>query len=191
MSDVIDQSNLIATQVSSLSLRFAANTNLKIAQAFVPAVSGFIGRWDWSLRKIGTPTGNLFTGIYADSAGSPSATQIGSNSSNLDVSTVPETNPPALYSTNTWSTGRPYVTAGVTYWAILDGDYTINSTDYVQVWRDTTGEYASNSAKLNTSWEIQTEQDFVFREWLVVGAGSRVGKKANTGVSTGTRVGFA
>lgn len=186
MADAIEQSNLLANQNTEIGLRTASNTNIGQAQSFVPRRSGFIQQIDLALRKVGSPTGAITIGIYTDSGGFPSSTQVGGFAADVDPAGVVTGNPPVAYTAFTWASSLPYVTAGTTYWLVLTGNYTVSGTNYIGVWYDSTGAYASGkAATFNSSWALIANADFIFREWIAVGAVAPPGKPTQTSISTG------
>lgn len=188
MADAFDQVNLLANQNTEVGLRTASNTNIGQAQSFVPTVSGFLQQIDLALRKVGSPTGAITVGIYTDSGGFPSSTQVGGFASDVDPATVVTGNPPVAYTAFTWASSLPKLTAGTTYWLVLTGNYTVSGSNYIGIWYDSTGAYSSGkAATFNSTWSNITSADFIFRQYINVGSTAPLGKKAQTSLQVGVK----
>lgn len=162
MANVLDQ-QYNGTIDGDFALRFGAANGVKLGQSFTPAVTGPVGRVSLRLKKVGTPTGNIWVTIETTSSDDPTGTII-SQSANVDVSTL--TGSYATY--NFDFTGGTSITASTVYAIVLQGDYTINGTSYA-VWGGTnTGAYAGGELKgyNGTDWnQFGAGADFWFDEY--------------------------
>ena len=70
------------------NLRRAANNNTIWGQSFTPALTGGFNRFELYMKKVGSPTGNIWMEIHSDGADPSAAAQQGSDSATIDVSTV-------------------------------------------------------------------------------------------------------
>jgi hypothetical protein len=147
------------------NLRRAANNNTIIGMSFTPTISAPVTRISFLLKKIGAPTGNIWMTIGNDGA-DPTASLRGSQSSNVDVSTLS-----GSYTQVNFTFPTPvFVTGGVKVWALLNGDYTVSSSNAAVVGINTTtagysggsfGRYGNGGA----AWEVTANYDVLFNEY--------------------------
>lgn len=120
-----DQTHTTASGSGNALRDAAARTGL--GQSFVPDYSLPLARVALKLKKTGSPTGNLWVEIWSDAPGAPSA-QMLSDSATVDVSTLT-----GSYASVNFDFATPVpLVAGTTYWIVLQGDNTINGTDYAE-----------------------------------------------------------
>jgi hypothetical protein len=112
-----------ATPTNNISFR-NTNTTQDIAQSFQVSVTSPINRLQVYLRKVGTPS-NITVRIVTDSAGAPSTNVIDTATINSSLITTSYGWIDALFTTNV------QLTAGTTYWLILDNSATSASSYYV------------------------------------------------------------
>jgi hypothetical protein len=134
--------------------------------SFVPTIAGGVAQIDvLQLWKVGSPTGNVWVDIYTDSSTLP-VTKVGSSSTVIDVSSLATSGNTSV--SFVWSTGYPPVSIGVTYWIVLQGDFTISTSHYV------TAHYSSYAHepdyvvdRLNAGvWQGYDNGRGSFQEWV-------------------------
>lgn len=148
------------------NLRRATNNTEIVGQSFTPTITGGLPRFDLYIKKIGTPTGNIWLEIHADGADPTVATQLGADSATIDVSTV--------------STSYDYVPfiftaipilAGTKIWGLIYGDYTLSTSNGIVVGTDTSSpSYAGGNAGRwgngGAAWEDLTAYDSLFKQYV-------------------------
>lgn len=162
---ILDQSFTTAPDQQNY-LRYDAASRL--AQQFTPATTNTVSSVDLLLYKAGTPTGNINAEIWSDTGSNLPNAQIGSNSGNVDVSTL-TTNTAGAYVTFTFATPVP-TTAGTKYWIVLDGDYTISDTNHAAWKRVDAGGYTGGIMAFydGASWNsttFGTTTDYNFKQY--------------------------
>ena len=166
----LDQSYALANGDNAFTLRFSTVLNVYLAQSFTTVSGGQVEQVKLALNRLGTPTGNIWVEIWSDNAGTPNA-QIGSSSANVDVSTLVTTNPPVAYTTFTWSSGYPAISASTKYWIVFNGDYAFSANVNNAQWEGdiSSPSYAGgNYARWDGSglgWTTSTLYDFCFEEY--------------------------
>lgn len=111
-----------------------------LGQGFTPTVGQPISRIALSLKKTGTPTGNLFVEIWTSSGGAPLAL-LGAASANVNIATLTTS-----YVTYNFDFAAPIpVVAGTEYFIVLRGTNTVNNTDYAN-WQTSAGAFAGGNA---------------------------------------------
>lgn len=118
------------------------------------------------IKKVGSPTGNIWVEIHADGANPTSAAQQGSDSATIDVSTVS-----ASYGYVAFDFASPInLTAGTEYWILLYGDYALGVDVGVYWGIDTSspsyagghlGRYGNGAA----AWEDISSYDGLFKQY--------------------------
>lgn len=111
------QDNTPATGIGNL--RRATNNNVVLAQSFTPSVSAGRNRVDLYLKKIGSPSGNIWVEIHPDAPDPTAVSKLGVASVNVDVSTIDTSFVwvPFLFSK------LIQLNKDVLYWYLLYGDY--------------------------------------------------------------------
>ena len=139
------------------------------AQGVTPSVTGYRPFVDFNLNKQGSPTGQMYVEIYADSGGSPTGAAL-AVSDKLDVSLVP-------------TSGRIWVrfvfrapvslTASTQYHYVVKATSTVSTTNYLSVGANTTNSYAGGVAKRwdGAAWQTSSVSgfsavDFNFRDYV-------------------------
>lgn len=138
-----------------LALRDAA-ARTKIAQSFVPRTNNpsfQLGTVYLMLAKVGTPTGNISVTIEGNSSSAPDGTAI-ATSANVDVSGL--TTEPTFQQFT--FTAKPRLVKDTTYWIVLQGTFTISTSNYA-VWANdsTDAGYGDGSITKNdgSAWTTQ------------------------------------
>ena len=137
------------------------------------------------LRKVGSPTGNIWVEIHSGTSGTSgaknaSANIVGEASANVDVSTL--TNILASV-TFTFSGTKPVLVLGSTYFIVVYGDFTVSPAAYVLVGFDSSspdypdGKYYEVNGSM--AWSGNDNVDLVFEVNGIPGDPELV---ANTGV---------
>jgi len=111
---------------SGIALRDAA-ARTGLAQGFKPNQSLPIHTITLSLKKNGTPTGDMHLEIWSDSGGAPSA-QVGTDSGAFAAASVT-----GSYTDITFTFTNPVpVDAGTQYYLVLQGAYAVSAANYVE-----------------------------------------------------------
>jgi len=131
----LDEQNTTSTTTSAL--RDGAGQT-KRAQTFDVDVTGPCERVQFKLTKVGTPTGQMWISIYATTGGLPTGAAL-KTSFKLDVSLIATSAQVVEFNFYDPST----LTAGTTYAAVLEGNFTISGSNYVAFDRSTTDPYAA------------------------------------------------
>lgn len=142
------------------------NSTVKVAQGFKVDVAGPVEFVDVKLIKVGTPTGNLYFTIEADSAGVPSNTPL-ATSDKLDVS--------KLVTAATW-VRIPFrtpvsISAATQYHLVAQGDWAVSAANYVG-WRmdGSAAAYANGSKALfdsdTSTWTTDTDDDLMCKVYV-------------------------
>jgi len=134
---VANQTNGSGTPTNNVTFG-NANATQDFAQSFQVSTTDVVNKVELYIRKVSTP-GNLTVRIVTDASGSPSTTTLasGSLSASLVSTTYGWVNVPL--STN------PQLTAGTTYWMVIDG--VTNATRYYQIGADNST-YANGVGKI-------------------------------------------
>lgn len=141
-----------------------ATARTKLAQGFKVDTAGKVEFVDVKVAKIGTPTGNVWFTIEANSGGVPSNTPL-ATSEKYDVSRLSTTsaflrfpfrNPVSL-------------SAATQYHLVLQGDFTVSGANHM-LWRaDTTAATYANGSKAafdGATWTTDTDDDFLFKIYV-------------------------
>lgn len=151
-------------------LRSSASLNVKMAQSFDPKTTGYFEQVIFSALKNNSPTGNMWVTIETDSGGAPSGVAV-ATSEYVDVSILSTSvnYPEIAFRFLT----PPQLTAGTTYWIVIQGDYTVSSTVGIRFQRSSggAGNYTDGGAYTynGTSWSAISTNDFKFRLTRVMG----------------------
>ncbi|MBI5139529.1 hypothetical protein HZA26_02895 [Candidatus Nomurabacteria bacterium] len=134
---VADQTNGSGTPAYDVTFGNANGTQ-DFAQSFQVSVTGVVNRVDLYLKKVSTP-GNLTVRIVTNSSGNPSTTTLASGplSASLVSTNYGWVNVP--FSTN------PELTAGTTYWIVIDG--ATNASRYYMIGANNNG-YGNGTGKI-------------------------------------------
>lgn len=169
-SGTVDQFN-IGTVATGYGLRYS-NDYQKFATWFIPDTTGTTDEIHLWLFKGGSPSGNIWVCLHSDYPGSP-GTELGC-SSNVASSTITAT----YTSTDeiTFSFSTPINTSNPNkYWIVLDGDYTISSTNYIG-WGGTTSGCDATNGCPDYIWRMQNGtwgttgsqyQNFIYEQYSV------------------------
>jgi hypothetical protein len=155
---VLDQAQMSGTATTALR---DATARTKLAQSFKVVTTGKVEVVDVPLQRIGTPSGRIWFTIEADNSGAPSgiplATSDKATIDALQTAAPPDFNFRAVFRTPTT------VTAGVTYWLVLQGDYAIGANNILW-YRDTANSYPNGSPASfdGTTW-TNTTNDMAFK----------------------------
>lgn len=147
------------------NLRRASNNTEIVGQSFTPVLTGPLNRVEFYIKKIGTPTGNIWMEIHADGADPTAAAQQGLDSATIDVSTVSTS-----YDYVAFDFANITLTPGVEYWALLYGDYTLSTSNGIVVGTDTSspsyaGGHAGRYGNGAAAWEDITTYDTLFKTY--------------------------
>lgn len=133
----------------------------KLAQSFLSPSGAKLWSVIINVSKSGSPTGQIWMTLEADVSGSPSGVALDTSQA-IDITSLGATG-----SNNTRLLfvfkNPPMLVAATTFWLVLQGNYTINVTNYISWRNDTTGTYADGNAKSfdGSTWSALTP-DFYF-----------------------------
>lgn len=152
---------------ASQGLRSAVdNSTVRVSQGIQFATAGPLEFIDVKLLKTGTPTGNYWFTIEANSGGVPSNTPL-ATSRKMDVSRLQTT---AAFARIVFD--APFsVSAATQYHLVMYGDYTVSAANFAS-WRmdGSAGAYASGSKALfdsdTSTWTIDTDDDMQFKAYV-------------------------
>lgn len=150
---------------STHNLRRASNNTEIIGQSFTPTLTGPLNRVELYLKKIGSPTGNIWCEIHADGADPTVASQLGIDSATIDVSTVSSS-----YSYVAFDFTNIDLTLATEYWILLYGDYTFSTSDGIVWGVDTSspsylGGIAGRWGNGSAAWEDISTFDGLFKTY--------------------------
>lgn len=158
------------------------------AQSFVAGSTASSFSMTVSLKKVSSPTDNIYIEIQGDNAGEPDGTPVTyGTSDDVDGSTLTTSYTDISF---TWSSD-PTLVAGTKYWFVIKRDGAVSDVNYYQA------EYASNNAfrsgealKYTSSWVVNTgaNDDLVFAISGVTGV-AVLSKDSSVNSSRG-RLGF-
>lgn len=147
-------------------LRIASNNTEILGQSFVPSLSGPLNRVELYIKRLGSPSGNIWVEIHADGANPTAAAQLGSDSATVSAGGVSTS-----YGYVAFDFTTPInLTAGTEYWMLLYGDYTLSGTDAIIWGTDTSspsyangvyGRYGNGGA----AWEEIPTYDLLFKQY--------------------------
>jgi len=157
----------------------ATNDNVLFAQSFMPASAIEISGVKLSLKKIGSPSGNVWVEIHSSQVGT-SATKnastniVGQGSDNIACSTLS-----GSYSTQTFSFSgtKPSLAKDTIYYIVVYGDFSVSASAYVLVGAD----MSSSNFSVGKGWTINSSFAWTAEEDLDV-----VFEILGTGTATGT-----
>ena len=153
-----DQTNATGAGTDNALRDAAARTYL--AQGFTTGSGLPIKRVALSMKKTGTPTGNIWVEIWTSSAGAPVAIT-GAASANVDVSTLTTS-----YVTYNFSfTNAIPVAVGTAYHIVLRGDFAVSGANYANWQKDAAGSYTGGAAYKGDgtpTWSTNGTPDQIF-----------------------------
>jgi len=164
MPDVVRVSHTVQNANTTNLLRYNADYE-RLGMGFLaPRAIGTVSKVTLSLKKTGSPTGNIFVEIQTNASGAPSNTIVtNGTSANVDVSTL--TTSFSFTYDFTFAT-PPTLTAGTTYHIVLKGDYLVSTINYASWENDQNGTYADgNGYRFNGSTWFGPITDFDFKVW--------------------------
>lgn len=141
-----------------------ATARTKLAQGFKVDTAGPMQFIDVKVAKVGTPTGNFWFTLEANSGGVPSNTPL-ATSDKYDV---------ARLTTTSTFIRLPFrvpasLSAATQYHLVLQGDFTVSASNHM-LWRaDTTAATYANGSKAaydGTTWTSDTDDDFLFKVYI-------------------------
>lgn len=157
------------TEDATQGIRSAVdNSTVRVSQGVTPATSGKLVFIDVELIKVGSPTGNIWFTIEANSGGVPSNTPL-ATSWKFDVSKIPTT---AGGTAMRIPFMTPYsVSASTIYHIVAYGDWTVSATDYIG-WRmdGSAAGYTGGSKALfdsdTSTWTADTDDDMMLKIYI-------------------------
>ena len=159
--------DITAGEDASQGLRSAVdNSTVRIAQGFQLGTAGLIEFIDVKLVKTGTPTGNYWFTIEANSGGVPSGTPL-ATSDKYDAARLTTTAGPVRLPFRT-----PFSASAATqYHVVMYGDYTVSATAFVSWQMDgTAATYANGSKALfdsdTSTWTTDADDDMWLRVYV-------------------------
>ena len=157
----------------------------KVAQSFLGS-DGTMA-WQVSLTKTATPGDSVALSIQADSAGSPSGTDLVNTS--IVGSTLIGSCVMYVFTMPTNVT----LTAGSTYWAVLTRSGSTDNVNYYSVCGNSTNAYANGGEFYynGTVWTADTNADFTFKNYASAIPGQLFPVNATNATSSAGFLGFA
>lgn len=157
--------------------RDAISNGVWQAQSFLAGSDSSSFALDVSLKKVASPTDNLYIEIQTDNAGEPSGTVVTNGTSdNVDGSTLTTGFTDISF---TWS-AEPNIEAGNRYWFVIKRSGAGDDTNYYQAEYSSVNAFRSGAAlKYTNSWTVNTgvNDDLVF---TMTGVDAVVVKAINT-----------
>jgi len=145
--------------------------NTILAMSFKPTADVELSKVVLRLRKVGSPTGNLWAEIHSTQGGTSGTKNtstgiVGQATDDKDVSTLTT----AFVDTSlTFNGTKPSLTANETYYIVIYGSFTVSTTNFVEVGTDLSspsyedGQYWEIDGSLN--WTGRSGFDIVFEIW--------------------------
>jgi hypothetical protein len=158
---ILDQFDTV--NATSEKLRQGASDRVKLAQGIKTTNTGPLEAVDLLVARVGSPTGNIWLTIETDNAGSPS----GSVQATSDKINIANINTAAQALRFVFRT--PFTpTAATQYHIVLQGDFSVSTSNYLNWFGDTANSYANGVAKKfdGTSWAAATPLDFWFKAYV-------------------------
>jgi len=154
------------------NLRRAVDNNIILAQSFTPTILGTLPQFDFYMKKVGSPTGNIWAQIFTDAGGPGTGVQLGSDSATVDVSTVSTS---YVYQSFTFSSVIN-TNPGVKLWAYLLGDYTLAIDVGIYMGIDTssptyTGGNYGRYGNGGPAWEDLATYCALFKQYYIPSSG--------------------
>jgi hypothetical protein len=143
-------------------LRYSDAAYRMLGQDFQIPVNKKLKHIKISMKKYGDPTGNIWVKIY-EAGANPTAGTLVATSDNIDVSTL-SSGSIALTTVMIFSfSSPPTLSANTQYYWVVDGDFSISTTNYVGLFRNNTSIYANGQLWTNNAgtWASYTS-DFQF-----------------------------
>ena len=157
---LLDQSHTTVTNVIGVR---DASARTKVGQTYTPATTGPRPFFDVRIEKNGSPTGNLWLSLYATSSGAPTGAAV-ATSDKLDVSLISTTPGYIRFVFRNPST----LTASTVYALVMEGDFTIDGTNYINWSYNAGGGYGSGSRYdyNGTTWSASSGNDMTFKDYV-------------------------
>lgn len=163
MADVIDQQYTNTTLSNEIYIRNSATQNVEAGLRVIPTVTAQVSKFDFWIKKRGTPTGDILVKIYSETSDLPGT--LLAISDTVDVSTVSTSYD---YVSFTFAgANKIQLTSGTDYDFCLAGDYVPSSSDNVANSQHLTGSYASGGILLlnSGSWAEYADYDPAFKQY--------------------------
>jgi hypothetical protein len=112
-------------------LRYIDGNDYKEGQTFL-GVSGYLDSCKFYLKKVGSPIGNIWATLYATTGGVPTGSTI-STSEVINALSISNSS----YVLQEFIFTSPYLLEeGITYAIVIEGDYSLSSSNYIMVGSD-------------------------------------------------------
>jgi hypothetical protein len=142
----------------------AVNADNKLGQGFTINESGSCVYAEVKLARVGTPTGKIWLTIHTNAAGVPSSTVVATSQA-FDVSRIPTT---AATIRIPMKTSEILSASPTLYHLVLQGDYTVDGTNYIG-WRYdassptyANGAFAAYDSDGGGAWSSNSGHDAIF-----------------------------
>lgn len=156
-ADTVDQSNT-GSYTNYFGLRNGSNDGL--AQKFSSSISGYLTKITVHIWKNGSPTGNVWVGIYSNNSGNPGTSLC--SSSTIDVSTLSGSGG----EDKNFTYSGCYITSGTDYWVVYLGDYSPSGSNFSYWYVNQNTGFTIGKSGLSGSWSNVTESSrFIFTEY--------------------------
>ena len=133
------------THTAIVAVNKVTAPNVRVAQSFVANVSGPLTSFEVRMFKTGTPTGNVWINLHANTAGDPGATPL-ATSRKYDVARMAVT---THYPIRFVFDSTANVVAGTSYFGVAQTDFTASDTNFITLEGSTTA-YFNGLTKGNT-----------------------------------------
>jgi hypothetical protein len=164
---ILDQQNT-TTATGANALRYSTSY-LKFGQQFIPSVSGNIAEVHLNLYKSGSPSGNVWAELWSDNGSNLPNAQLGTNSDTVSTASITGSDVGTSQEITFTFTNGPAMTSGTKYWIVFNGDYSINTTNWIAItFTDGTDRYASGVIAIyaGSSWSAgAANTDYNFKEY--------------------------
>lgn len=174
----VDQSQTTQNTTSAVGEANATTKKNKLAQSFIPALKKMRGVALYKSTDTGTFTGTVTVALQADSAGSPSG-------SNLASTTIPNATwlliPVGEFAAD-FSSEYSALTLAANYWVVVSTS-TADNSNHPNLGLNTAGGYTNGAPKYNNTtdgWVAISGQDFYFK--TLGGKASQLADADSTGV---------
>ncbi|MBU1130486.1 LamG domain-containing protein, partial [Patescibacteria group bacterium] len=147
---------------AGLGLRIGDSENTGLAQEFQIGATGAIPAVSLRLKKVGTPSGDIFIEIQTDAAGLPSGTSVANGISNsMAVDEIAAND--YEWATFTFA-APPILRTDTIFHLVLKGNYTASAEDYISWGADSDSpEYSNGTSEIKNNEWADSVEDFIFR----------------------------
>ena len=165
VSSQIDQSHITNSGSDNIG---DTSSNLFRSQVFQAGATSCINRVKLRLKRVGNPTDNIQVSVRAtDGSGVPTGSDL-TNQVSVAISTIKTEYQFIEFAFSTYTS----LTSGTKYAIIITRSGSADSSNYIQIAKDTAGGYSDGgvySSSAGSSWTETTSTDFNFNTYLLAG----------------------